>query len=436
MKTFYPVATAAWQLSLLLCFFVSWGNAQDCLPEGITFSDQDQIDAFASSYPGCTTILGNVTVEESITGTITNLRGLSALTAFGDYLEIHDNAKLPDLVGLENVTTIAGGLNIYGNPNLQHLGGLENLQSISSSFRIALNHELKSIKSLAALETVGGDLTVADNLKLPSLQGLESVDTVGGYLLIMTSNLLINLNGLESLRGTGKGVLLEDNTELRDLRGIDQLNSIGGNFIIVNNPKLRTLDGLQSLTSVGGKLQIGLNPFLEDLTALKKLTRIDGLLQVYANTGLKSLEGLENIDAEGIEDLAILSCDILRICNVESICDYLGESSNQAAISLNGTGCNFRAQILDRCQRKGTSGRPPQRKDAIFFPNPTSGLVTIKTEGLDGATIEVSSALGRMLINGKLENNQFDLSDLSAGMYFVKIKTGDLELKRKIVKLN
>lgn len=410
--------------------------AQECLPNGVVFSSQAQIDAFAVDYPGCTTILGDVVIEESTRGNITNLNGLSVITAFGDYLEIHDNEGLTDLEGLDNVVAIAGGLNIFGNPNLEKLTGLEGLTSISGSLRIALNHKLRSIESLSGLKTVVEDLTIADNKELPSLHGFESLDTIGGYLLVLTSHKLTNLLGFQALGSIGKGLLIEDNSSLRDLRGLDRVISIGGNCIIVNNNDLRSLDGLNAVAAINGKLQIALNPFLEDVTALRNLKQINGLLQIYANVGLKSLSGLENIDAAGIEDLAILSCDILTTCHVKSICDYLEDNANQSSISMNGTGCNVRVQILERCQRKGPSGRPSQPKDPVFFPNPTSGVVMVEAEELEDATFEVADALGRTLLEGILEMKQFDLSEMAAGIYFVKIKTDEVELLRKIVKLN
>ena len=57
--------------------------AQPCLPEGITFNTQAQIDNFQTNYPNCTEIEGGV----QITGDdITNLDGLSVITSIGEYL--------------------------------------------------------------------------------------------------------------------------------------------------------------------------------------------------------------------------------------------------------------------------------------------------------------------------------------------------------------
>lgn len=430
---------SSFRFSLILIPLLSlWGSrgiSQSCFPEGITFSTQAQIDAFAADYPDCTQILGDVTIEEAEAGEITNLRGLARITTFGDYLEIHDNTALNNLSGLENVHTIEGGLNIFGNPGLQDLKGLEGLTHIKASMRIALNHELRSIAQLSALQSVLEDLTIADNRLLPSLHGLESLDTIGGYLIIINSGALLELQGLSGVRATGKGVLIENNPRLRDLRGLDGIKSVGGNLLIIDNSQLRTLEGLEALTVVDGKLQIALNPFLESVTSLKNLVQINGLLQIYANVGLRSLSGLENIDPDGIEDLAILDCDVLTTCHVKSICDFLGVSKNLASISMNGTGCNFRAQILERCRSRGPSVRPKQ-KEIVFFPNPTSGTVAIAAENIEQARFEVVDGPGRILLQGQLQDKTIDLSELAAGLYFVKIRTEELEIVRSIVKLN
>lgn len=59
---------------LLLYHLVSF--SKPCLPEGITFSTQEQIDNFQTNYPGCTEIEGGVLIEGS---DITNLEGLNVL---------------------------------------------------------------------------------------------------------------------------------------------------------------------------------------------------------------------------------------------------------------------------------------------------------------------------------------------------------------------
>jgi len=57
--------------------------SQPCLPEGIEFNTQEQIDNFQTNYPGCTEIMGTVLIEGN---NITNLDGLNGITAIGGYL--------------------------------------------------------------------------------------------------------------------------------------------------------------------------------------------------------------------------------------------------------------------------------------------------------------------------------------------------------------
>lgn len=57
--------------------------SQPCLPEGITFTTQEQVDSFQINYPNCTEIDGNVLIEGN---EIINLEGLSVLTAVDGYL--------------------------------------------------------------------------------------------------------------------------------------------------------------------------------------------------------------------------------------------------------------------------------------------------------------------------------------------------------------
>ncbi|RLD23011.1 MAG: hypothetical protein DRI54_07895, partial [Bacteroidetes bacterium] len=53
-------------------FFQTLTISQTCLPEGITFSTQAEIDNFQTNYPGCTEISGVVTIKGN---NITNLDG-------------------------------------------------------------------------------------------------------------------------------------------------------------------------------------------------------------------------------------------------------------------------------------------------------------------------------------------------------------------------
>ncbi len=105
-----------------------------CLPDGISFTTQDEIDSFQINYPNCTDIKGGLWIHGN---DITNLNGLNILTSVGGNLYIDDNEILANLTGLEGLIYIGGDLIIGsypgGNPALASLTGLTDLTFIGGN---------------------------------------------------------------------------------------------------------------------------------------------------------------------------------------------------------------------------------------------------------------------------------------------------------------
>ena len=106
--------------------------SEPCLPEGITFTTQEQIDDFQSNYPGCTEIEGSVEITNDGLSEITSLAGLSVLTSIGGFLNIH-NTSLTSLIGLEGLTSIGGFLALRYNNLLITIQGLGNLNQVDGN---------------------------------------------------------------------------------------------------------------------------------------------------------------------------------------------------------------------------------------------------------------------------------------------------------------
>ena len=292
-----------------------------CLPEGITFTTQEEIDNFQINYPGCTEIEGNVTINGD---DITNLNGLNVLMSVGGSFLIGDtiypyigNPYLTNFTGLENLASIGGSLEIYCNDSLKSLNGLEKLNSIMENLIIGFyyftpvgpilggNHSLSNITALSGLSSIGGDLIIMDNYALTDLAGFENLTSLGGDLWIGWNG-LVSLTGLESLTsipgslyigwgcGLNSGYLLNPNLET--LSGLDNLTSIGGSLTIECCPVLNSLTGLDNLTSIGGYLSIGCNG-LTSLTGLDNLTSLGGGLSIRKNHSITNLSGIENISS-------------------------------------------------------------------------------------------------------------------------------------------
>ncbi|MBL0007507.1 MAG: hypothetical protein IPP25_10090 [Saprospiraceae bacterium] len=99
---------------------------QMCLPEGIHFTRQSQIDSFSILYPGCTEIGGDVCIgacqgEED--SDITNLDGLMPLTSIKGKLNISNNYLLTSIEGLQNLSILEDDVKLKGNYKLSSLKG-------------------------------------------------------------------------------------------------------------------------------------------------------------------------------------------------------------------------------------------------------------------------------------------------------------------------
>jgi hypothetical protein len=159
----------------LLCLFVSASHlisGQSCLPGGITFSSQGQIDKFQQNYPNCSIIEGDVVIDSDH---ITNFQGLHVLTAIEGDLIAEVNDSIVDFSGLENLIEITGDLHIWGNYSLRSMDGLDNLNSIGGSLILAYHPQLKDLSALEKLTAIGNRLTVVYNDSLQGIAGLDHI---------------------------------------------------------------------------------------------------------------------------------------------------------------------------------------------------------------------------------------------------------------------
>ncbi len=138
--------------------------SQPCLPEGVEFNTQEEIDNFQINYPDCSEIEGNVMIGGYPPNTdITNLNGLSVLTSIGGNLRVMSNDSLVNLSGLENVIYIGGQLYIDHNATLSNITALQNLMSIGDCFRIYGNALLSNLDGLENVSSIEGNIFISEN---------------------------------------------------------------------------------------------------------------------------------------------------------------------------------------------------------------------------------------------------------------------------------
>lgn len=380
--------------------------SQSCLPAGITFDTQTQIDNFQTDYPSCSEIEGNVLIKND---DITNLIGLNVLTSIWGRLRFYDCDVLSSLEGLENITSIGGDLDIYGSSDLlTNLTGLDNLA------------------------TIGGGLNINQTDALTSLTGLENVTTIQGYLQVSGNESLINLTGLDNLISVGENMWIGENTVLTNLTGLESLVAIEEGFEIYTS-SLTSLSGLENLSSIGGGFKISYSNSLSDLSALSNLTSIGGYLEIYDNANLSSLTGLDHIASGSITGLTISENASLAICHVQSVCDYLANPNGSIDISNNTAGCNSEPEVETACDNMSVPDASIE-SDIIFYPNPAYEKFIISSN--DGVVINevfIYNLIGQEFLQLKKPVRIIDISKLHPGMYFVEVLMNRGSVIKKLI---
>lgn len=248
-------------ITLLLIFGLNTISTAQCPTTDILLNSQASIDSFSINYPGCTTIPSwvDMTIDDSISGTITNLDGLNQLTTIGRSLFIEDNSNLKNLYGLNQLTSIGLALDIKNNPSLTNVDDLSQMLSINSYLNIQNNDALINVDGLNQLTFVGSYLMIKGNNSLMNLDGLSQVAFVGEHLWIDANFSLTNVDGLSQITSVGRDIYISGNSVLTNVDGLSQITSVGNNLTILFNPYLTNLDGLNQITSIEGDIQIEYN---------------------------------------------------------------------------------------------------------------------------------------------------------------------------------
>ncbi len=273
---------------------------QGCLPSGITFSTQQQIDNFPTYYPGCTVILGSATISGA---DIVNLSGLSVLTAVNGTLSISYNPLLISLSGLGMLDSIGNTFLIGNNASLEGLSELQSLKYVGYDFKIGNNPSLTSIVTSDRLQSIYAELQIIGNQSLSSLSGFDCLQSVG-LLTIRSNSMLTSLAGLDNIDGSSMvGLTISDNPNLStcDVRSVcDFIESHPDVANILNNaPGCNSPEEVEeacnevSVESIGFEDNFLLFPNPADKTvaiSVKNGTNIQEVL-ICNQTGQKVMQG-------------------------------------------------------------------------------------------------------------------------------------------------
>lgn len=377
--------------------------AQNCLPDGITFTRQSQLDSFPILYPTCTHITGTIEIDGS-QDTITSLAGLNQVTHVVSSFRIHQT----DLVSLEGLSfdTIEGELEIYNNFHLENLHGLE------------------------ALTYVASDVSVRNNPYLSALSGLDNLVAIGGKLDIQSQSSLGDLQGLSSLTAIQSVFQIANNSHIKNLHGLQSLVEVG-HLYLSDNSQLLSLDGLQSLSTIHTNLFINNCDSLSDIRALINVHDINGFIYITRNNLLTSLAGLDNLCDYAAEFVTLVDNPNLATCSVPCICEHFQHNAT-GYVHDNSTGCNSMTEIKDACLVDTDPVDPYE--PLVIQPNPASDVLFIT--GMESSIrYKLYDSAGQLLQSDVTVGGMISLTRLAPGVFYIRINGEQSAKPYRVVKI-
>ncbi len=352
--------------------------------------DQSVATNFASNYPNCTIIEGDVYL-----GNATNFVGMEQITEIQGTIQCGgdgecngaNGAAQENFLGLENVISVGG---IQLEEHVFSFDGLESLQSITGNLHLD-ECAFTNFEALANLTEVEGDFESWDS-SFDSFIGLQNLTTVGGNFIVDENGPVTNGMFISGLTSVGGSFELDECDLLENFITFTNLTTVGGDFIIDYCPMVASLQGFENLESIGGQLQLRSNDILSDIS------------------------GIANIAPESISFLKISNNTLLSECAVTSVCGHLLDNGGNE-IELNLIGCNTSQEIIDQCGANGVS----LLEDVNFKIINSLVYHDLQISNPENLEFTIYDALGKEVKRSNA-SHKLSLKQLSAGIYVLSLR--------------
>jgi hypothetical protein len=321
---------------LLNLFFGLYLSGQNCVPVAIVFSNQAQVDAFPSQYPGCKRILGNV----GITGSVVNLDSLIRIESIVGSLSILD-ASISSINGLSNIDSIGGSLIVERN-YINSFLPLQNVLHIGQNIVFQNNSNITAFPTFQFIEKIGGSLTMrySGSSSAVLFPNLDSLST-----LYITS-FSMQQGSFPTLQKVRENLVITHNDILPSF---NNLQFVGRDFQLSKlGSSISQISGFNSLHTVINALRITENEYITLINGLNGLLNTKEL-HITHNQFLSSISGLNH--NFNLRSLSIFNNPFLSNCSIIPICNSLANipSLSYLQIENNGTNCSTIAQIQSAC---------------------------------------------------------------------------------------
>jgi len=446
-------------------------------PEGnVTLRNQADVDTYATIYPNCTKIQGQLKIGGYFAGgnsDITDVSPLQSVTTITGNLLIVFNEALTNINGLNQIALVGGNVHVFDNMMLTNLQGLGGLVEIEGNFKVEGNPGLKNLQGLEELVSVGGDMSIARNTALTTLKSLDKLTSVDGFFVVLENPVLTNIGEIKQLRLIGGNLSITDNKDLVDLQGLQGLETVGGDFNILQNTALNDLGDLKPTMSPSGNMRIYNNFSLSDCSAKAICQHISGggTVEIGNNgTGCSTITDLENscsmtLPVE-LSDFQVKATKKNIVLTWQTMTE---KNSNVFEIQRSKDAANWTTIGLQRSKGDATTRqnytftdnnpiigksyyrliqkdldariKPSDILGVAFYtdivtvhPNPVNDVLQITV--MDDQTVDevmVYDTTGRIAIQGTPNTNVLNVSNLSTGTYMVAIIMGENTIYKKII---
>ncbi len=419
-------------------------------------------------------VLIDINALNNLTAIVQNINGAAGLS-------ISLNNSLENLSGLENLTIVEGDVNIQSNDLLQNLDSINSLATIEGQFYLHANMSLENLNGLSGLENIEGNIVISHIDSVTNLDGLSNLQSVQGNIALFSNDALTSISGLENINPEDilsnitivQNILLSECAILpfcqlinnptitfnvnTNASGCNSRTEIEIECEIVNIPDNNFLNALLNYTPIidtnsdgniqfdeaetyTGNLNMSGN-VIADFTGLEAFVNITGFngsgnfmntLSLEANTAITDVDfsdspDLESINLKNGNNTAITSFNGVDCPSLQFIC-----VDNVAFAEANFTNIDPQVVFTDACEVLAVNDFNLAETVSVF-PNPVLNTLTISiASNFSFIKAEVYSIGGQKL--KETSATQVDMSDLSAGIYFVNVITEKGSVTKKIVK--
>ncbi|WP_405296710.1 leucine-rich repeat domain-containing protein [Algibacter sp. Ld11] len=264
----------------------------------------------------------------------------------------------------------------------------------------------------------------------------------GGSLKAVT---FTTTNGITVIDGRGFFVA----TALLEITDIISKTESLGSGAFNGNSSVTSLTTPNTLSTMGTSVFRGMtNLKIVDLSASILLTEIPS--QTFRDaTGITSIILPENVTSIGASAfLNLNNLSTVKVLNpvpaAITASEFSGVNLANATLFVPNEEAKTAYEAADVWKEFGnimvsitlSTSNFDRELDLNIFPNPTSGVVSIKSKQLNDASVSIYDLNGRILstnsINGT--SSEIDISELSCGIYLLKFKVANNEFIKRIVK--